>query len=92
MKGFNKNKPNLKLLMFTPLKKIKQLPLSYKDNDSSGGIFFAIKDHWKRIRSLLNPTFSQSKLKQTEPYLNKCLDRLVDTINKKNQKEFVISE
>jgi len=90
------------------------LPLSYRDNDSNGGIFFAIKDNWKKLRVTLNGSFSQSKLKQVfistqlkchfyffqililnlkaAPMVSKSLDRMIDGLNKKVLKEFVISE
>jgi len=37
---------------------------------------------WKRMRNIMNPTFSSLKLRELNPLLVKCVDRLVDKIKR----------
>ncbi|KAI7693640.1 hypothetical protein SSS_06904 [Sarcoptes scabiei] len=44
----------------------------------------SIRDHdWKRIRSILSPMFTTSKLKKMESSINGCVDSFVNAIKKK---------
>lgn len=41
----------------------------------------AVRDEtWKRIRSILSPMFTTSKLKKMEPMINQCVDSMVDAM------------
>ncbi|XP_062566717.1 cytochrome P450 3A29-like isoform X2 [Saccostrea cucullata] len=42
------------------------------------GVFFHYGSHWKRIRSILTPTFSTGKLKMTTHDINRCSANLAD--------------
>ncbi|XP_013415692.1 cytochrome P450 3A29 [Lingula anatina] len=37
-------------------------------------------DRWKRLRTIINPTFSASKMKQMCPLVNKCVDVFMEKI------------
>uniref|UniRef100_A0A834VFS3 Lithocholate 6-beta-hydroxylase n=1 Tax=Sarcoptes scabiei TaxID=52283 RepID=A0A834VFS3_SARSC len=43
-----------------------------------------IRDHdWKRIRSIISPMFTTSKMRKMEPTIKSCVDSLVNAIKKK---------
>lgn len=44
-------------------------------------IFFIQDDHWKRVRSMLTPTFTSGKIKRMFTLLNVCADDLVECFN-----------
>nr|XP_022328532.1 cytochrome P450 3A24-like [Crassostrea virginica] len=44
------------------------------------GIFFHYGSHWKRIRSILTPTFSTGKLKAMNHDINRCSANLADKL------------
>ena len=41
----------------------------------------ASSTNWKRQRAIMNPTFSQSKLKEILPLMKMCSDRFIHTID-----------
>ncbi|CAF0750430.1 unnamed protein product [Brachionus calyciflorus] len=59
----------------------KKGPLSRKDNDPNSDLFQSTKSRWKRMRMIMNPTFSSSKLRELGPILVNCADRLIDVLN-----------
>ena len=46
------------------------------------GIAAAQDDTWKRIRKILSPTFSASKMREMEPFINAACDTLAEKLNK----------
>ncbi|KAL5005653.1 hypothetical protein ScPMuIL_016811 [Solemya velum] len=44
------------------------------------GLFFQCSHEWKRLRRIISPTFSGSKLKHMIPYLNDCAKSLTDIL------------
>lgn len=40
-------------------------------------------EHWKRMRSVVTPTFTSGKLRQMKPHLNRTLQRLLASIDRK---------
>ena len=64
-----------------------------RDEDSALSLFLATRSRWKRMRVILNPTFSTAKLRDISLLVNTCVDRLVEVLNKANEtKEILISE
>lgn len=43
-------------------------------------VLTAEKGKWKRLRNIMNPTFSSAKLKDMVPVMEKCVDRLTSKI------------
>lgn len=44
-------------------------PMQTDDNSGNVDLFNASKDTWKRLRNIINPTFSSHKLKEVLTYL-----------------------
>ena len=38
--------------------------MSFKDNEPLSDLFMATRSRWKRMRTIMNPTFSSAKLKE----------------------------
>ena len=57
-------------------------PLNGSDHDKGKPLISAFKTAWKRQRLIMNPTFSTAKLKEMGPLFTKCLDRLIEKMNK----------
>jgi hypothetical protein len=53
---------------------------------------FTSTNRWKRLRSIMNPTFSPAKLKDLMPALRICSDRLVNLIEKNIDNEIDFSD
>ncbi|XP_070180865.1 cytochrome P450 3A24-like isoform X2 [Littorina saxatilis] len=49
------------------------------------GLFFAGGTAWKRIRNLMTPTFTASKLKNMCPVIDRCSHNLVDNLQTKGR-------
>ena len=47
---------------------------------------------WKRMRNIMNPTFSSSKLRELGPLVIMCTDRLVFKLNENIDTEIEISQ
>ena len=61
------------------------------DESKSGSLFFVNKLRWKSMRSIMNPTFSQMKLRSLTPLINLCVSRLMNQIEKLNEKEVPVA-
>nr|QEV83808.1 cytochrome P450 [Brachionus rotundiformis] len=72
----------------------KKSNLNRKENDPSSNLFTSTKGRWKRMRMIMNPTFSSAKLRELGPILVNCADRLIDVLNKDSEanKEVNVSE
>ncbi len=44
----------------------KRAPLAYDDDHPSLGLFAATRSRWKRMRVIMNPTFSTAKLREVK--------------------------
>nr|UOU03271.1 cytochrome P450 3045C3/4 [Brachionus rubens] len=66
--------------------------LTRKDDDPNSDLFLSTKTRWKRMRMIMNPTFSQSKLRELGPVLLTCVDRLIEVLNQESQKELNMSQ
>nr|ATW72306.1 cytochrome p450 CYP3045C15 [Brachionus calyciflorus] len=60
----------------------KKIHLNPRDNDPRVDLLIATKSRWKRMRMVMNPTFSSLKLRELDPILVSCADRLIDVLNK----------
>ncbi|KAH9513224.1 hypothetical protein Btru_034410 [Bulinus truncatus] len=60
------------------------------DNDEDVHMFFARGRRWKRLRGVVNPAFSASKIRKMTPTVNECINHLLDvmrdTANKTSHK------
>nr|QVK45584.1 cytochrome P450 [Brachionus paranguensis] len=66
--------------------------LSRKDDDPNSDLFQSTKGRWKRMRMIMNPTFSSAKLRELGPILVNCADRLIDVLNKEGDAKINVSE
>jgi len=69
----------------------KHVPAQYNDNNEQVNVGTANKSVWKRHRTILNPTFSSSKLKELFPLMKICSDRFIKRLDENVNKEFNIS-
>nr|QVK45585.1 cytochrome P450 [Brachionus paranguensis] len=70
----------------------KKSYLIRKENDPYIDLFESTKGRWKRMRMIMNPTFSSAKLRELGPILVNCADRLIDVLNKEGDAEINVSE
>nr|UOU03263.1 cytochrome P450 3045C8 [Brachionus rubens] len=66
--------------------------LNPRDSDPSLSLFVATRNRWKRMRMIMNPTFSSAKLRELGPILVKCTDRLVDVLHEEHETEINITQ
>jgi cytochrome P450 len=55
-------------------------------------LFNSVRGRWKRMRNIMNPTFSSAKLKELNPLMLKCSDRLVSKFDSLIDKEINVAE
>ncbi|XP_074056018.1 cytochrome P450 3A24-like [Macrotis lagotis] len=55
------------------------------------GVTIARDDHWKRIRTVLSPTFTSGKLKEMFPIINQYGDVLVKNMQKNTEKNKTVT-
>lgn len=55
--------------------------MSRKDDDEKIDLFQATKSRWKRMRTIVNPAFSSTKLRELSPSLVTCAERLVTVLD-----------
>lgn len=70
----------------------KIYPWQFSDNSSKMDLFLSSNKRWKRMRNIINPTFSPSKLKELIPIMAKCTQRFIDILGQNLDKEIIISE
>ncbi|VDI12059.1 Hypothetical predicted protein [Mytilus galloprovincialis] len=60
------------------------------DQDENVHMFFARGERWRRLRSIVNPAFSTSKMKEIVPTINKRIDELLVIVddNSKRKTDF----
>lgn len=54
-----------------------------------GSMFQTSGEQWKRLRSIISPTFTSGKLKNVQPLVSVCANRLCDTLEQKALKDEV---
>nr|ATW72301.1 cytochrome p450 CYP3045B3 [Brachionus calyciflorus] len=70
----------------------KIYPWQFSDNSPKMDLFLSSNKRWKRMRNIINPTFSPSKLKELIPIMNKCTQRFLDILDKNLDEELIISD
>nr|UOU03262.1 cytochrome P450 3045C9 [Brachionus rubens] len=70
----------------------KKSPLNRRDDDPNANLFLSTRGRWKRMRMIMNPTFSSVKLRELGSILVTCADRLIDVLNKDGDTELNVSE
>jgi len=61
---------------------LKRNVLDGDDTEKGRPLIRAVKSAWKRQRLIMNPTFSSAKLKEMGPLMVKCVDRLIEKLDK----------
>ncbi|XP_076464210.1 cytochrome P450 3A2-like [Babylonia areolata] len=51
------------------------------DNTDDAHLFFARGQRWKRLRSIVNPAFTASKLRKMQPQINRCAQHLKEVVD-----------
>ncbi|CAF0869176.1 unnamed protein product [Brachionus calyciflorus] len=70
----------------------KKIFVSRDEDAPDIALFTATRDRWKKMRYIMNPTFSSAKLRELEPLLIKCADRLNKQIENGNKIDINITE
>jgi cytochrome P450 len=66
--------------------------LERSDGSHMDHLLSASRLKWKRMRNIMNPTFSSAKLRELGPLVTKCTDRLVAKLNENIGIEIDISQ
>lgn len=61
----------------------RQFPLEDRSTKKGVHLFSATGDHWRRQRSILNPTFSPMKIKRMFPMIDDCVRKFLSKINER---------
>ena len=70
----------------------KEFPFQFSDDSPSTNLFFSTGTRWRRMRNIINPTFSTAKLRELLPIMTNCSERLEKLIQSNAGKELSISE
>nr|QVK45581.1 cytochrome P450 [Brachionus paranguensis] len=70
----------------------KIYPWQFSDNSPKMDLFLSSNKRWKRMRNIINPTFSPAKLKELIPVMAKCTQRFIHILDKNLDKEIIISD
>lgn len=70
----------------------KQYPFQFADDSPKMDLFLSTNKRWKRMRNIINPTFSPAKLKELLPIMKKCTERFMNILDKNSDQEIIISE
>ncbi len=74
------------------IKNKKIYPFQFEDDSPNMDIFLSSNLRWKRMRNIINPTFSPAKIKELLPIMSKCSNRFVEVLDQNSEKEIIISE
>nr|UOU03269.1 cytochrome P450 3045C5-2 [Brachionus rubens] len=70
----------------------KRLLISPDDDHPSMNLFSSSKLRWKKMRNVMNPTFSSVKLRELGPDLIKCTDRFIEILESEQNKKINVTE
>lgn len=70
----------------------KVYPWQFSDNSPKMDLFLSSNKRWKRMRNIINPTFSPAKLKELIPIMVKCTQRFINILDENLNQEIIISE
>nr|QEV83799.1 cytochrome P450 [Brachionus rotundiformis] len=70
----------------------KKNPMEGADTRDLNHLMRSSKCRWKRMRTIMNPTFSKQKLDNMSPLLIECIDRLINKIRKNNTNQLIIQK
>nr|UOU03275.1 cytochrome P450 3045B1 [Brachionus rubens] len=70
----------------------KIYPWQFSDNSPKMDLFLSSNKRWKRMRNIINPTFTPTKLKELMPIMTKCTERFLTILDNNLDKEIVISD
>lgn len=71
---------------------LKKIFVSRDEDAPDHALFTASKNRWKKMRSIMNPTFSSTKLREIGPLLILCSDRLKKVLENETEKEVNITQ
>lgn len=66
--------------------------MPHEDDSILINLIVAAGSRWKRMRNIMNPTFSTAKLRDVTPLLVECTDRLIKVLDTKKDRECNVSE
>lgn len=69
----------------------KKLPLETHEQSKNKSLIRSALGRWKRMRVIMNPTFSGSKLREMGPLIVTCTNRLIDQLTKNSETEINMS-
>lgn len=69
----------------------KRRLISPNDDHPSLNLINSTGLRWKRMRNIMNPTFSSAKLRELSPDLIKCTDRLIEILEHNQEKSINIT-
>ena len=70
----------------------KRFPLTEPENSEYKNLLETnLPGRWKRMRLLMNPTFSSAKIRDMDPLIIKCTDRLIEQFENKSEEEVYIN-
>ena len=70
----------------------KRFPLTEPENSEYKNLLETnLPGRWKRMRLLMNPSFSSAKIRDMDPLIIKCTDRLIEQFENKSEEEVYIN-
>jgi len=69
----------------------KYAPHQYSDN-SVPDLLLSSKETWRRLRSIISPTFSQAKMRELFPLLQMCSDGFLRLVEENCEEEMNVAE
>lgn len=70
----------------------KIYPFQFSDHSCNMDLFLSSNKRWKRMRNIINPTFSPLKIKELIPIMKHCTERFLSILETKTDEEIIISE
>lgn len=63
----------------------RQFPLEDRSTHNGVHLFSATGDHWRRQRSIINPTFSPLKIKRMLPMIDHCISKFITQVEERSE-------
>lgn len=70
----------------------KMSPHIWSDNGPFMELFHSGGEKWKRMRTIMNPTFTSNKIKTLVPLMEKCGDRFLNAIEETSNSDIKVSD